>query len=86
MEVQQCHNVAGYGKAYVDCINNTPASSVVVSSQTLYSVINGQMLWRNTMYAESALIMRQMAPMLGMDFPGLVRMFTNISKQYMRCP
>lgn len=85
-ELQRCRNVAGYGQEYMNCINNSPATSAVVGAQTLYQVINGQVRWVDTIYGQSALMIKQMAPMLGMNYSAWVRLFTSVARQTMRCP
>jgi hypothetical protein len=70
----------------MDCINNSPATFAVVSAQTLYQVINGQARWVNTIYGQSALQVKQMAPIVGLNYDAWVQIYMSFAGQIMRCP
>ena len=70
----------------MDCINNSPATFAVISAQTLYQVINGQARWIDSIYGDSANQVKQIAPIIGINYRAWVQIYMTFARQVMQCP
>jgi len=86
VEVPRCRNVSGAGHDYLQCIRNTPASSAVVSSQSMLAVLNGKILWRNTIYGDGMIKAKHIYQQFGLDYKGMVNLIFRMSGQLYQCP